>query len=547
MNAPEPMVPARYRATLSWLGLVLVSLVACAWHSGVDLSALATLWRGGEMGALTDTASGLARPDLSAEYVARVARLAVDSLAIGVLGTALALVLGAALSLVAARWPGLVHGPRRSRAGTVTSAGTRALARALLAGFRAVPEIVWAFLFVRIFGLGPGAAVLAIGVSFAGVLGRLYAELIEAAPAAPARSLAGAGAGRTAVFLYGVFPLVRRQWVAYALFRLECAIRSGAILGVVGAGGLGQEIELSLRYYQFDKLATTLAAVLLLAIALEAASLRLRRSSTGTLSALLGAAVAGSLLWLEVPWGAMFSADALEQARRFLAGFGSPTADLGFWVEAAGEAVVTVAMAWSATLVAAAGALVLAPLAAWTFTVGGYLPAPPGRSGLAGVVRVGLMAVTRLLSQVLRALPELVWALLFIVWVGPGVTAGALAVGVHTLGILARLYGDVLEEAEPAPLVLLEKAGAGRVARYVYGALPQVAPRLVSYGLYRFEVNIRATTMVGFVGAGGLGDALHTSLSLFHMHDLAALIVVLVGTVVLVDALGDRLRARLLG
>ncbi|MEM9491877.1 MAG: ABC transporter permease subunit [Myxococcota bacterium] len=104
----------------------------------------------------------------------------------------------------------------------------------------------------------------------------------------------------------------------------------------------------------------------------------------------------------------------------------------------------------------------------------------------------------------------------------------------------------MLDEAESEPMEVLEAAGASRLTRLLYGALPQVAPRLASYTLYRFEVNIRATAMVGFVGAGGLGDALHTALSLFHENDLAALIAVLFATVVVVDSAGDRLRARLL-
>ena len=121
-----------------------------------------------------------------------------------------------------------------------------------------------------------------------------------------------------------------------------------------------------------------------------------------------------------------------------------------------------------------------------------------------------------------------------------------LAVAVHTAGILGRLYSDTLEEAEPEPMRMLEAAGASRLGVLLYGALPQIAPRLLSYTLYRFEVNIRATATVGFVGAGGLGDALHTALSLFHMRDLATLMMVLFATVLIVDHLGGRLRARIL-
>ncbi len=550
MSGPEltPAVPTprRYRAYLGWVGVLLGSLALTAWHAGVEPSRVAEL-ASGDSAAFRDTWAGLFRPDLSAATVARVAGLAVDSLAIGVLGTALALVLGVALSLVAARWPELPHAPPAGRFWRRARRLLRALSRACLATFRAIPEIIWAYAFVRVLGLGPGAAVLAIGVSFAGVLGRLYAELIESVPPGSSRALEGMGSGRLAIFLYGVLPQVRQQWTAYGLFRLECAIRSGAILGIVGAGGLGQELELSLRYYQFDKLATTLLAVLALVAALELFSRWLRRRALKILLVLAAAATAAAALRLDVDWAELASPAALSRLRGFWDSFGAPTGALGFWSRAAGYAAQTVAMAWSATGLAALGGLPLAFLATWMLPRAHALPAPPGRIGFGRPVALAVALGARASAQLTRSLPELVWALLFILWLGPGVTAGALAIAVHNLGILGRLYSDVLEEVAPAPVRALEAAGGSRLACFVYGALPAASARMASFTLYRFEVNIRATTMVGFVGAGGLGDALHTALSLFHMADLAALITALIVTVVVTDSIGDRLRRRLLG
>jgi len=136
--------------------------------------------------------------------------------------------------------------------------------------------------------------------------------------------------------------------------------------------------------------------------------------------------------------------------------------------------------------------------------------------------------------------------MVFIVWVEPGTTAGILALTVHTVGILGRLYGDALEEAEPDPPRGLEAAGVGPLGRYLYGVMPQVLQRILAFTLFRFEVNIRSAAMVGFVGAGGLGDALHTAISLFHWDDLAGLLVVLIAVVLIVDTLGDWIRLRIL-
>jgi phosphonate transport system permease protein len=157
-----------------------------------------------------------------------------------------------------------------------------------------------------------------------------------------------------------------------------------------------------------------------------------------------------------------------------------------------------------------------------------------------------MLLVARLVLQVCRAMPELTLALVFVVWVGPGPFAGVLAVGLHTVGVLGRLYTDVYEEVEPGPVGALESTGASRFGIWIYGVVPQVSARILAFTLYRFEVNVRVTAMVGFVGAGGIGDAIHTAISLFHTADLILLLAVILGVVTLMDAAGDRLRFRIL-
>ncbi len=532
----------RARRRLYIAGAVMFTLIVAAWHSGIELSRMFTGRGVGDAGSLL---AAFFHPDLSGPFVSRVARLALDSFLIGALGTALALVVGIGLALAAARHPRLEDGPADNVIRRRVLAGLRQLSRGILAVFRSIPEIIWAYLFVRIFGLGAGAAVMAIAITFGGILGKLFAELLEAVDPRPAQQLRAAGAGAIACFLYGTFPLVRSQWVGYALFRLECGIRSASILGIVGAGGLGLQIHLSVKYLQFDQLATALLAVLLYVIALELVSAKLRRMPS-RFSGLFFAATAGAaLVVLDVPWGDLFTSGALRQAKAFFAGFANPNLDGGFVWAAIKLSAVTVAIAAVATAMAALIACVLAPAAARTFAGRGFLEHPPGRRPM-WIVQWGVMHTVRLVLQAFRALPELIWALIFVIWVGPGPTAGVLAICAHTIGILGRLYGEVLEEAEPAVPRALEAAGSSKTSWFLFGTLPQVAPRLLSYTLFRFEVNIRATAMVGFVGAGGLGDALDTALELFHMRDLATLLIVLLATVLIVDVIGDRVRSRLL-
>ena len=406
---------------------------------------------------------------------------------------------------------------------------------------RSIPDIVWAFLFVRLLGLGPGPAVLAIAVSAGGIIGKLFAELAEAVDPGPVHALRRAGAGRLAVLVHGVLPQVQRQFVAYGLYRMECSIRSASILGVVGAGGLGTEIAISVRYFQFDKLATALLAVLALVIALESVSALLRRRRIRWTLASVALGSIGAAAYLEIPWAQLWRSSAPPVAIAF---------NIREAMETAGRALPllwqTLAMAWCATIAAAVIAFLLAPLASREVAVRSFLVDPPRPFGIAGAARRLAFAAARTVLQVCRAMPELTLALLFVLWVGPGPTAGVLAMAVHTAGALGRLYSDIYEEVERGPVAALEASGAPRLALWIHGVLPQVSPRILAFTLYRFEVNVRMTAIVGFAGAGGIGDAIHTAISLFHLADLVVLLAVMVLAVTALDWAGDRARHRIL-
>ncbi len=523
--------------------VVIVAVVlSVAWaasrsevHPGrlLDRQGLASAWA---------VLSGLARPDLAPEFLARIARLSLESLWIGVLGTALAALAGFGLAMIGTRVPQLADPPPGSRRVWLAGEGVRLVVRGVLGVARSIPDIVWAYLFVRLLGLGPGAAVLAIAIASGGSMGKLFAALAEAVDPAPVHALRRAGAGRLGVLVHGVLPQVQRQFVAYGLFRLECAIRSASILGIVGAGGLGSEIALSVRYFQFDKLATALLAVLAFVIAFEAASAWLRRRRIHWTLAIGGLGAAAALAVLDIPWSDLWRSQLWPDGSSLRVGADA----LDVAVGALPSVIETVAMAWCATIVAAAVAFLAAPLATRALMTGSYLPAPPPRRGAGRVLARLVSGLARTGFQVCRAMPELTLALLFVIWIGPGPFAGVLAIAVHTVGVLGRLYTDVYEEVERGPVGALEASGAGRFAVWTFAVVPQVAPRVLAFTLYRFEVNVRMTAMIGFVGAGGIGDRLHTAISLFHVTDVVALLGVLVAVVTVIDVAGDRLRYRIL-
>ena len=212
---------------------------------------------------------------LGAEFLELVARAALETLALATAGIALAIVLALPLAMVVSESLSV------SRVGPARHAGLGLLARApvrgLLIFMRSIPEIVWALLFVRAVGLGPAAGVLAIAVNYAGMLGKVYFEIFESGDTRPARAILESGGGRVNAFLYGVLPVALPELVSYSVYRWECAIRASVVMGFVGAGGLGQQMELSMRMLEGGEVSTMLAAFLGLVLLADAVSALLRR------------------------------------------------------------------------------------------------------------------------------------------------------------------------------------------------------------------------------------------------------------------------------
>ena len=212
---------------------------------------------------------------LSQEFLALVARSALETLALATAGTALAIGVGFPLAVAVSESLSVSRvGPAR---GAWLGPLARAPIRGLLIFMRSIPEIVWALLFVRAVGLGPAAGVLAIAINYGGMLGKVYFEIFEAGDTRPARAILEAGGGRTQAFLYGVLPVALAEIVSYSVYRWECAIRASVVMGFVGAGGLGQQMELSMRMLSGGEVSTMLVAFLLLVLLADAISALLRK------------------------------------------------------------------------------------------------------------------------------------------------------------------------------------------------------------------------------------------------------------------------------
>ncbi len=214
-------------------------------------------------------------PKFEPDFVIMVLKETWRTVAIATVGITLALVLAIPLALMAVRLlsvSGLTG--RMDKLPLVI----RTLARWTMMVLRSVPELIWALVFVRVVGLGPTAGVLAIALTYGGMLGKVYAEILESGEAAVTTNLLRNGSGRLQAFFYGLLPQNAAELTSYTVYRWECAIRSSAVLGFVGAGGLGQQMDASMKMFNGSEVATMLLMFMLLVWSADAASAWLRKS-----------------------------------------------------------------------------------------------------------------------------------------------------------------------------------------------------------------------------------------------------------------------------
>jgi phosphonate ABC transporter permease subunit PhnE len=209
-------------------------------------------------------------PDLSPGFLAIALQASWQTLVYAVAGITLAVIIGLPLGVIAS--------------GTVVTPGSRlktpliASTRLFLGGMRAIHELVWAVLFVAAIGLSPMAGIIALGIPYAGILGRIYSELLQDVPPEPVRALRSSGASPLRVLWYGYIPMALPDMLSYTFYRFECAIRAAAILSFVGIQGLGYQIQLSLHDLLFNQVWTLLLFMMALIVAVDWWSMRVRRS-----------------------------------------------------------------------------------------------------------------------------------------------------------------------------------------------------------------------------------------------------------------------------
>ncbi len=250
--------------------LTLLLILALLW----SLSAVS--WTGdilhpGGLGSVAQFVKSAFAPELSPSFLGLTVKAMWTTLVYAVAGLCLALVIGLPLGVLGS---GVLSSSKAGRVGSVAGV------RLVLGVFRSVHELVWAWLFVVALGLSPMAAILALALPYGGILGRIYADILNDVPQDPLRALRASGASNLKVLLYGRLPMAMPDMLSYTFYRFECGIRAAATMGFVGIGGLGMQILLSLGDLRYNEVWTLLYALIVLIALIDGWSTWLRRSLT---------------------------------------------------------------------------------------------------------------------------------------------------------------------------------------------------------------------------------------------------------------------------
>jgi len=586
-----PVRPSPWTEKTGWLIVVLAAIALSAYTAGLG-PGHREVFNWGGLPQIWQFLTASINPDVSPEFLAVIGRAALVTLAYAVVGTGLSLALGGIGGvLVSEIWWCTIFPPGRSLAWLRHWLWIGI--RGLLAVPRAIHELIWGLVLLQIFGLDPLVAVLAIALPFGAIVSKVFSEILDETPHQPLFALLNAGASPLTAFLYGLLPQALPNLMSYACYRFECSLRSAAVLGIIGAGGVGYEIFLSLQSLRYDQLWTGFYALILLNGAVDAwsATVRRRMGFTSRLDLNLHRATAA-----EKPHRNSLPVDQAASPSSLTGGMARPRQDwflrlswVGIaaafplalavlridwsllwatrtrelfgelWTTATPElpslselgnllqlSYLTLTMSILASVMAGLGGILFSFWAAQTMLMpGGWLrPVAQKQPSFPWLATATLM-ISRLVLLASRAIPAPIWALVFLFVMFPGILPGALALGVHNFGILGRLMAEVNENLDDRPIRALRALGASSGQMIGYGILPQNLPRFLAYILYRWEVCLRETVIVGLVGAGGLGRLLTEQISSF---DYGGVVVTLGAFVVLtfgVDLVSSGMRQTL--
>jgi phosphonate transport system permease protein len=385
-----------------------------------------------------------------------------------------------------------------------------------LASVRSIPDLTLGILCVVVVGIGPAAGMLALAIFYSAAIGKIFADLFRSAERQPLFALRATGASRLSVALFGLLPLRSKDVLSYGTYEFESAVRCSVIVGAVGGGGIGTELVGTINALDFRRSTTIILLLIALIAVIDTAArwIKLKPSLLFWLFPL--AAVA---FWKNRPAMLAFSHSVTT-----FAGMLPPNLPREALLKLPKILLETAEIALGGTFFAMLGGLPLGLAAARNFT-------PPWIA----------LPVRRVL-EALRAVPEIVWGLVLVSIIGTGPEAGVIALALHGTGSLGRLYAESFENIRTDPVHSISSTGARPLTIAGFAYLPLAVAPLAVHTLFRLEWNVRAATIVGVIGAGGIGQALYNAQQLFFYQQMAAYIAITAVIVGVVDYASSRFR-----
>ena len=524
------------------IGLLAVMIGLSVWVLPIDLSSVASL--DGFLSAcdrFAEFASAFTSPDFSPGMLQRCALLAIETVAVAILGVAIGLTLAYPLAIAACRAIVVSIGPSPQWQRWLARAVLES-ARFVLDVLRGVPDFVWALLLANVTGVNPVTGVLAIAISVAGIFGKVLSEHWDSLDGGRYAALRSTGASALQVFFYGLQPLGIRTAISFVLMRTECAIRNASVIGVVAGGGLGAGLWDEYIDRNWSGVVTVLLTLLLVTASADLLANLVRRrlrddanqSSTPRVLALkratkrrlqvaggITAVLLGALFWLREPlvrtWQEVAGID-WPYVQQYTLGLFVPSWSMDTWWQVLCGATVPIAIGVLATVGGGLLAAILVYPASISMQLASQHFTGERVARVARVARIAAVVLSRGIALVMRGIPEVAWLIMLAVFFRLGVTSCIVAVALHTAGVLHRVFTESVDDVSYRQL---ERVGAGRSRTFLYGALPRVWATWRTYGFFQFEVNMRIGIALGIVGAGGLGLSFRNHLE-FRQHEEAA-------------------------
>jgi len=390
---------------------------------------------------------------------------------------------------------------------------------AALASVRSIPDLTLAILCVVVVGIGAPAGMLALAIFYSAAIGKIFADLFRAADRNAVDALRATGASRLSIAWFGLLPLRSKDVLSYGTYEFESAVRASVIVGAVGGGGIGTELVGSINALDFHR-ASTLILLLIVLIAVIDRLARVVKQHPAAL--LLAFPLAAFAAWEGRPQMLAFS-HSISTFSKML----PPDLPRDAVTQLPKLLLETFEIAIGGTFFAMLGALPLGLAAARNFTPA-FVSAP-----------------IRRILEALRAVPEIVWGLLLVSVIGTGPEAGVIALALHGTGSLGRLYAESFENIRAEPVHAITATGARPLAIAGFAYLPLALAPIAVHTLFRLEWNVRAATIVGVIGAGGIGQALFNAQQLFFYRQMTAYILITWLIVATVDTASDRFRTNL--